>query len=238
MSVSLAGGAPVKLASGLAKPFALAVDSTHAYVLTVGLFESDGDVTKISLADSKSTVLASGFDFHGSAFVPLCVDAIAVDSTSVYWTAAPLTIDLDGTLQKISLLGGTPVVLLAHERRPCGVAIDRTNIYWTNLGTGKFDDGTVMKATLDGQNSMTLTTNLASPSAIVSDGTHIFVTAGVILSADGTLVRVPAAGGGAPWSLALSGDDLYWSEGDAIKTVPLAGGDTSILVSWPPDTVP
>jgi hypothetical protein len=62
---------------------------------------------------------------------------IAIDEENVYWT------DLSaGTVSKIALTGGAPVVLASDQDEPWTVAVDSTSVYWTNSGSG-----TVMKLT-------------------------------------------------------------------------------------------
>jgi hypothetical protein len=53
---------------------------------------------------------------------------------------------------KLSLSGGTPIVLASGQAYPCDIAVDAANVYWTNGGSGASDSviGTVMKAPLGG----------------------------------------------------------------------------------------
>ena len=51
--------------------------------------------------------------------------AIAVDSTSVYWTDS-----MDDTITKIAIAGGTPVTVASGLNFPTDVAVDSKTIYF------------------------------------------------------------------------------------------------------------
>jgi hypothetical protein len=62
---------------------------------------------------------------------------IAVDATSVYWTAYG-----NGTVMKCAIGGcnNSPSIVASGQSQPWRIAVDATSVYWTNhLG------GTVMK---------------------------------------------------------------------------------------------
>lgn len=55
------------------------------------------------------------------------ISGLAVDSTSVYWTAGLQ----DGSVMKAPLDGGAQTTLAAGIFAPGSIAVDTTSIYWT-----------------------------------------------------------------------------------------------------------
>jgi len=56
---------------------------------------------------------------------------LAVDATSLYWYRVNV---YGGTVMKVALTGGTPVVLAFGQQEPATIAIDATHVYWTSGG--------------------------------------------------------------------------------------------------------
>ena len=136
MSTSLAGGAPVTLASGpavasgpLEHP-SVAVNSTGIYWGTPsilrGMLKSGGTPADL--------VVPWGPKEPGD---------LAVDETSVYWVNAD-----ESAVMKAPLTGGPPVTLAAGQSHPRAIAVDATSVYWaTSSLVGPDDYGDVMRLT-------------------------------------------------------------------------------------------
>lgn len=103
----------------------------------------------------------------GGVAVPMTAAApsdITSDGTNVYWVVAG-----DGTLRRIPVTGGTPVILASGLGAPSSVAVDETHVYWTNPGGGQ-----VMRIPKSGGSPVTLASGQESPQDIAVDETSIY----------------------------------------------------------------
>jgi hypothetical protein len=94
MSVPIAGGAPIPLASGQNSPRGIAVDATSLYWTNEGTGKDgymDGAIVKLPVTGGTTTTLASAQ--HSPS-------QITVDATSVYWTNNGTAAN-DGAVMKI-----------------------------------------------------------------------------------------------------------------------------------------
>lgn len=130
------GGAIVDgIAVAQPMPVGVAVQGTNIYWVDRGdpNVNNSGRVMTIPLdpkAAANPVTLASGG-------VP---QAIAVDSSHVYWTDSQ-----SQSVQVVPLAGGTATTLAAKQVAPVAIAVDDTNVYWATIaeGTGQ---GSIMKA--------------------------------------------------------------------------------------------
>ena len=165
--------------------------------------------------------------------------AIAVDSTSVYWT----DFTDEGTVMKVPLGGGTPTTLASGQVYPGSIAVDSTSVYWTNAGNGSVS-GTVMKVPLGGGTPTTLASGgQPAPLAIARDSTSVYWEAG---PGGGPIMKVPLDGGtptlvgcycgGCPCagteSIAVNSTSVYFAViGAIVKESLLGGGIPTTLAS-------
>jgi sugar lactone lactonase YvrE len=112
---------------------------------------------------------------------------VAVDGTSVYWTANE---GPPGLVMKMPAGGGTATTLVSGDMRtpewPHHLVVDATSVYYTKLY-----DGTVMKVPLGGGSPTTLAEYQGNPHGIAVDGADVYWTAVV----DGTIMKLPLDGG-------------------------------------------
>ena len=101
---------------------------------------------------------------------------LAVDRTNVYWANAgnvalgPDPCDGGGSIVKVPIGGGTPVVLAAGQNCPVGIAVDDTNVYWTN----NIDNGSVATVPIAGGPPVTLAAGQTYPTGIAVNATDVY----------------------------------------------------------------
>jgi hypothetical protein len=135
LRVSLDGGAPTTLATGVT-PHGLAVDPASAYLTEQAGGLAGNSVMRIPLDGAAPVTLQSNLPSP---------QAIAVDSTGIYWTDYPYTnpAGSNGTVLMAPLDGGAAHVLATGQSSPKAIAVDATRVYWVDCPTD-LDAGTVM----------------------------------------------------------------------------------------------
>ena len=147
--------------------------------------------------------------------------ALAVDSTTVYWTnQGDYENGVPGTIAKCAISGcAKPSVVYTNGTQiPRSIAVDSSGIYFTTSLDGPTPQpGDVMKCGLDGSSPTVLATGESSPRALVTDATNAY------WADDDDRVRVCALGGcgGNPATLVTSathpinlvadGAYIYWT---------------------------
>jgi hypothetical protein len=183
-------GSESTLASGLAGPYGIAVDDANVY-LTSG-------TTVMSVAKcggSPPVVLASGPQ----------AGYVAVDATSVYWTAwqgwcGP------SSIMSVPKGGGTAVKLASGTGQSGAIAVDDTSVYWTDSA-----HGTVMRTPKTGGASVVLGSGQGVPGADGTDGNPG--------------VAIP---------LAIDGTNVYWADYKGVlKSAPKGSGPVATLSTTP-----
>jgi hypothetical protein len=153
--------------------------------------------------------------------------AIAVDTTSVYWTNNGQKTGR-GSIAKMPIGGGKPGTLATGPQGEQGLAVDSASVYWANG-----NNGTVMKVPLDGGKDETVASGQGVPARVAVSPTHVYW----VNAASGTVVGMPLDGGTSvtlasgqdqPFGIALSAASAYWTD-------QLAGTVMSTPLASPPD---
>lgn len=169
---------------------------------------------------------------------------IAADATGVY---VAVTADAQGSAPQGRIAKLTPGATTATDVvtglvDPVRVVLEGDAVLWTELGsTGT--DGAVARAPKIGGAKVALATALSTPRDVVASPKYVFFVA-----ADGAIGRVArtatgaakptavVAAGGAPTALAVSGTDLWWTDGAAgtVSHVLQQGGDPAVVATGQP----
>jgi len=157
---------PASLATGLQRPYGLALDATTLYFGVVGS-GAGGEVYRCPLGGC-----APGPTPVQAAVSPL---AIAVDETNAYWTT-------DTAVVKVDRASGAAVSLATAQKAPRSIVVDGGKVYWTN-----YSGGTVAACAVAGCNATpsSIATNQTNPWYLAVDKTSLYWT-----SAAGTVTRL------------------------------------------------
>ena len=249
LSVTLEGGPPTVLASGLPGAGSVAVDGTSVYWIAA-LLQGASAVMKLPVGGGTPvTLVASSTEVAG----------IAVDATSVFWTdvflvSSPHQLS-PGRVSRMPKDGGAQQILVDDlPLVPGAVAVDDTSVYW--LGSAESPtsfSGVLQKAPLQGGTAVSLATYQASgPGPVVaalplpvSPGRAArnlyWVTSppspGSPAQLPGSLLGVPAAGGSTSTlttgasGVAVDATTVYWTTADAVMSMPISGGTPVTLAN-------
>jgi hypothetical protein len=166
-----------------------------------------GSVNSIPVAGGSPVALG------GTFLIPL--GAIAVDATSIYFTAGE---DYSSAVFSLPLAGGA-VTTLASGQSAHSVAIDSANVYWTNWAPAP--PGNIRSVPRTGGYVTMRADNQGVPSSIAADGTNVYWTD----SSAGTVMRVAASGGALttlatglthPSGIAVDATSVYFGTHDAV----------------------
>jgi hypothetical protein len=144
----------------------ITVDSTFAYFTNSG----DNTVQKLPLEagvdGSSTTLVATG---NGSGNVIVNANGL------LYWTVS----GNPGTVDSVSVTGGTPNAVAGSQPYPIGVALDQTNIYWLDYGSNmNGTSGNVLTCPLTNCSSPTvLASGVNNGLAVVVDNDAVYWTA-------------------------------------------------------------
>lgn len=238
MKAPVGGGSITLLASGQNGPKSIAVDSQNVYWADLdqsGIWTDNGALVRVSLAGGSPTTLVGPGSANGSKGQRFVMD-IALDSTHLYWTAGSDGSLDGGTVESVSLGGGTPVTLVQQQVFPTSLTRDSSRLYWVT-------DEAVVSMPLRGGGPTTLATRqfLASGIAVASGDVYWTIAGDGISCGTGLVMSVPVTGGKArtlasgqdfPAGIAADSESVYWVNQvnpGAVMKVARAGGAPTTL---------
>jgi hypothetical protein len=156
LSVPLAGGEPMELASDQDVPLRLALNETHVYWTnwsSCGVC-SKGSVQSVALSGGEPVTIASKQDHP---------NGITIDAVNVYWVTA------GGNVMQAPLIGGQAIALASGLMNPFFVTVDATTVYWTLPKA-------VMSCPILGCNKRPtqIASGLQAPNVVVGDATALY----------------------------------------------------------------
>ncbi|HTQ43019.1 MAG TPA: hypothetical protein VMI75_09720, partial [Polyangiaceae bacterium] len=235
--VALTGGTPTSLASGATNAFALAIDGTNAYVVSLDPV-INADILSVPLAGGTFTTIATNM------YTTVGTGNLLVTGGNIYWAQAS-----SGAIMSVSAGGGTPATLVSMQPFPDAIGTDGSNLYWTVDGNGAVtgEPMAVLSAPLGGNTPSTLY------SYAPYTGTFSDLAVGpqdLYWIANGAIQTIPhggassltpisnTAGGSNPRLPTIDGSNIYWAESgsvtDTILMVPLAGGTPFTITTGAP----
>ena len=188
-SVPIRGGPTVTLTTGAFNPSAIAVSGLTLYFTTLwrSNFNPDdqepkGALMTVPVLGGLASTLVTGLED--------AVD-VALDAKTVYWAQSFGAGCTWGCVLGVPLAGGAPITIVSNanttQTSVRALAVKGTDVYWTNDGISS----AVMKHSLLDGDPIVLASNQYEPRAIDVNATSVYWT-----TLDGTVKRVPRAGGG------------------------------------------
>jgi hypothetical protein len=204
----------------------LALTACGTKSLELGGSASCGDA-----GDGKPVVIASGQPNP---------NAIAVDSTSIYWTNSGSS-TAGGDVMSAPLCGGTPVTIAppvmlgpTTEANPSALVANASSVFWIVTN----GNGYILSAPIGGGSTSTLATDQYAPFALAIDASNVYwLEDGSIDGGSGAVVKVSLTGGTPttlarpefPSDIAVDTDNVYFSANNGVFSVPIAGGATTTI---------
>jgi hypothetical protein len=146
------------------------------------------------------------------------VGGMAVDATSVYWTAYS-----DGDVLKVPVTGGTVTTLASQQDEPSEIAVTPTSVYWTNA------TGALLSVPIGGGSVDTLASSAINSFAL--DTTNLYTLAGAFLLqtplAGGSTTTLASGLGQGSGPVAVGAAHVYWASPCSSSSPTDAGADAS-----------
>jgi streptogramin lyase len=188
------GGGQVNLASGQTNPFDMVQGGS-------GVFwddARDNNIKRVATTGGTPVVIARA------------ASQFATDGTDVYWTE-------NDKIARVPASGTSPITdVVTALTSPYGLIVDATNIYWVERGATTC---TFKRRPKAGGTIVTLASNVPNADRVAFDGTHIYAVVYATSGNNGSIIRVPAAGGAyqvvaanqSPFDVAVDGNHVYWT---------------------------
>ncbi len=201
---------------------------TVAYTPTPGGLAADSTSLYFYSSSSGLNKVAKDNNPNGNGIINLTTNIqppmaapstwMAVDSSNVYWVGGSSG---NGSVQKISINGGTVTTLASGLPSPVSIAVDSNNVYWTDR------TGLVSKVPVNSGPVTTLYDGSsfgAAPLGIAVDNGNVYwgeaelsgsvFTGGAIkkISVNGLTVTTLASGLTSPTDLTVDSQNVYWIE--------------------------
>jgi hypothetical protein len=226
------------LFGGWACVASLGCGSRTGFELSAAGLGVDGGTTTQSCTGEGVVVLAPGA--NAPAGVPLAGNAIAVDSTSVYWTTVNPRGGAGGSVMKVPRCGGASTTLASITYagdiiNALALAVDSTNVYWGTHDEAQGAPGDQVMATPIG-GGVSIPIAAGDALTLVADATSVYWTdtqQGVfkVPLAGGTPFQLASSRGQGVGVLAVDGTHAYWAQAIlGIRSAPLDGGEPTTLV--------
>jgi hypothetical protein len=127
-------------------------------------------------------------------------EALAVDSTSVYWTESST-----GTVMKVPIAGGTPTLVVSGQTGVVAIAVTGAHVYWTTsslfvASAGSNPTSGLFEVHASGGTPVTLASAIGESPDLKTDGTNICWPVPVTL----------ASGQAGPTNLTVDASGVYW----------------------------
>jgi hypothetical protein len=201
----------------------LVVASTKAYWVS----SSDGNLSSVKTDGTDqfpSSLLSSG--------QALDAEALVLAGGSFYWT----TMGTSNAVLQVAAAGGDATKVATTEFSPYGITADATYVYWANnLSIAS----AIRKIPLAGGTPQDVVTgsSVAAPTRVLVDATYIYWSNAGTGADDASVYRAKldgseptalSSGQPAIYGLAIDATTVYFSnsDGNAVLSVPIAGGDT------------
>jgi hypothetical protein len=179
-----------------------------------------GTVSKVAPGGLVTSLATGRFNLTG----------VAADNFNVYW----LENGNPGSVQKVSINGGGSTVLASNRPALKAIATDGSSVFWLENTA----PGSIRKVPVLGGAITQVASNLPAASALAVDSTSLYWLEGT------SLRKMPKAGGPIitlsngviAQALATDGVRLFFTDNAAgtIRTMPVAGGGTSLLHAGAP----
>lgn len=184
-TVPTGGGTPVTPGPGLNVPFGVAADSTNVYWVS-------GDSMIVDVIAASAPLGGGAVSTLGVSTTALLAQCVAVNSSSIYFTAKVPGLGGTPGVYQLPITGGVPNLIWSTSAptQPADITLDGANIYWTDLA-----GGSVYSMPLTGGAAHTLASGMSNPRTIARDSTNVYFTA------DTGIFEVPI-GGSSPTMLA------------------------------------